>query len=55
LDYSLLAHVHVSVPGPRRQPAQIEQLTTRIGEAIAPFAHQVAQLDEIPGIGAIGA
>src|SRR5213078_4706084 len=35
--------------------AQIEQLTTRIGEAIAPFAHQVAQLDEIPGIGATGA
>jgi transposase len=35
--------------------AQIEQLTTRIGEAIAPFAHQVAQLDEIPGIGPTGA
>jgi transposase len=35
--------------------AQIEQLTTRIGEAIAPFAHQVAQLDEIPGIGTTGA
>jgi len=34
---------------------QIEELTSRIGEAIAPFAHQVAQLDEIPGIGAIGA
>jgi transposase len=35
--------------------AQIEELTTRIGEAIAPFAHQVAQLDEIPGIGVTGA
>ena len=31
--------------------AQIDTLTTRIGEAIAPYAHQVAQLDEIPGIG----
>jgi len=31
--------------------AQIGTLTTRIGEAIAPYAHQVAQLDEIPGIG----
>ena len=30
---------------------QIDTLTTRIGEAIAPYAHQVAQLDEIPGIG----
>jgi transposase len=35
--------------------AQIDQLTTRIGEAIAPFAAQVAQLDEIPGIGVTGA
>src|SRR5262247_3891369 len=35
--------------------AQIEQLTTRIGQAIAPFACQVAQLDEIPGIGTTGA
>jgi len=34
---------------------QIEQLTTRIREAIAPFAHQVAQLDQIPGIGTTGA
>jgi len=34
---------------------QIEALTTRISETIAPFAHQVAQLDEIPGIGATGA
>ena len=31
--------------------AQIGTLTTRIEEAIAPFAAQVAQLDEIPGIG----
>jgi transposase len=31
--------------------AQINTLTTRIGEAIAPFTAQVAQLDEIPGIG----
>jgi transposase len=31
--------------------AQIEQLTTRIDEAIAPFAAQVTQLDEIPGVG----
>jgi len=30
---------------------QIDTLTTRIGEAIAPYAAQVAQLDEIPGIG----
>jgi transposase len=30
---------------------QIDTLTTRIEEAIAPFAAQVAQLDEIPGIG----
>jgi transposase len=30
---------------------QIDTLTTRIGEAIAPLAAQVAQLDEIPGIG----
>ena len=35
--------------------AQIEALTERIDEAIAPFAHQVAQLDEIPGIGKTGA
>ena len=31
--------------------AQIEALTARIDEVIAPFAPQVAQLDEIPGIG----
>ena len=31
--------------------AQIDQLTTRIEKAIAPFSRQVAQLDEIPGIG----
>jgi transposase len=30
---------------------QISTLTARIGEAIAPFAAQVAQVDEIPGIG----
>ena len=30
---------------------QIDTLTTRIEKAIAPFAAQVAQLDEIPGIG----
>jgi transposase len=35
--------------------AQIETLTGRIGEAIAPFARQVAQLDEIPGVGLTGA
>jgi transposase len=35
--------------------AQIEALTGRIDEAIAPFAHQVTQLDEIPGIGKTGA
>jgi transposase len=35
--------------------AQIDQLTTRIDEAIAPFAAQVTQLDEIPGIGKTGA
>jgi transposase len=31
--------------------ARIGTLTSRIGAAIAPFAAQVAQLDEIPGIG----
>jgi transposase len=35
--------------------AQIEALTERIDEVIAPFARQVAQLDEIPGIGKTGA
>ena len=35
--------------------AQVEALTGRIDEAIAPFAHQVAQLDEIPGVGRTGA
>jgi len=35
--------------------AQIEALTGRIDEVIAPFARQVAQLDEIPGVGATGA
>ena len=35
--------------------AQIDQLTGKIDEAIAPFAHQVAQLDEIPGVGRTGA
>src|SRR6266545_448697 len=35
--------------------AQIDQLTSRIEELLAPFAHQVAQLDEIPGVGRIGA
>ena len=34
---------------------QINTLTTRIGEAIAPHAAQVAQLDEIPGIGTTAA
>jgi transposase len=35
--------------------AQIDTLTTRIGQAIAPSAAQVAQLDEIPGIGVTAA
>jgi transposase len=35
--------------------AQIGTLTTRIEEAIAPFAAQVVQLDEIPGIGVAAA
>src|SRR5215472_4060317 len=35
--------------------AQIDQLTGRIEEAIAPFARQVAQLDEITGVGRTGA
>jgi transposase len=35
--------------------AQIDALTGRIDEAIAPFAHQVTQLDEIPGVGKTGA
>jgi transposase len=35
--------------------AQIGTLTARIEDAIAPFAAQVAQLDEIPGIGTVAA
>ena len=35
--------------------AQIAALTTRIEQAIAPLAAQVAQLDEIPGIGVAAA
>jgi transposase len=35
--------------------AQIDALTGRVEEVIAPFAHQVTQLDEVPGIGATGA
>ena len=35
--------------------AQTEALTARIEEVIAPFAHQVAQLDEITGAGRTGA
>ncbi len=35
--------------------AQIEDLTRRIDEAIAPFAVQMAQLNEIPGVGKTGA
>ena len=35
--------------------AQIDALTGRIEEVIAPFARQVTQLDEVPGIGATGA
>jgi transposase len=35
--------------------AQIDALTGRIEEVIAPFARQVAQLDEVPGIGRTGA
>jgi transposase len=35
--------------------AQIEALTGRIEEVIAPFARQVAQLDEITGVGQTGA
>ncbi len=31
--------------------AQVEELTGRIDEAMAPFARQVAQLDDIPGVG----
>jgi transposase len=34
---------------------QIEDLTGRIDESIAPFATQVTQLDEIPGVGQTGA
>ena len=34
---------------------QVEALTTRIDKVIAPFAHQVAQFDETPGIGKAGA
>ena len=39
----------------RALTAQIEELIIRIEAAIAPFARQVAQLDEIPGVGATGA
>jgi transposase len=35
--------------------AQVGTLTARIEDAIAPFAAQVAQLDEIPGIGTVAA
>jgi transposase len=35
--------------------AQIEALTQRIEQVITPFARQVAQLDEVPGIGKTGA
>jgi transposase len=35
--------------------AQVEALTARIDQALAPFAVQVAQLDEIPGVGRTGA
>ena len=35
--------------------AQIEALTARIDEVIALFASQVAQLDEMPGVGRTGA
>jgi transposase len=35
--------------------ADIDALTTQIQVVIAPFATQVTQLDEIPGIGVIGA
>ncbi|GAA2109743.1 IS110 family transposase [Actinomadura alba] len=35
--------------------AQIHQLDARIDQALLPFAHQVAQLDEIPGVGRTGA
>jgi transposase len=34
---------------------QVEALTVKIDKAIAPFAVQVAQLDEIPGVGKTGA
>jgi transposase len=34
---------------------QVEALTVKTGKAIAPFAVQVAQLDEIPGAGKTGA
>jgi transposase len=33
--------------------AQIEALSARIEELIEPWLHQVAQLDEVPGIGAV--
>jgi transposase len=35
--------------------AQIEQLTATIEELAEPYLHQVQQLDEVPGIGTIGA
>jgi transposase len=35
--------------------AQAEALTARIDEVLAPFARQVDQLDEIPGVGRTGA
>jgi len=35
--------------------AQVDQLTAQIERAIAPFQHQVDQLDEVSGIGRVGA
>jgi transposase len=35
--------------------AQIDQLSGRIEQVAAPFAHQIEQLDEVTGIGRIGA
>jgi transposase len=35
--------------------ARVEELTGRIEELIAPFAHQVTQLDEVTGIGPVAA
>ena len=51
--YALADLARTSMRG--KKSVLAEALTGRIEEAIAPFAAQVAQLDEVPGIGRTGA